>query len=53
MLLFLNSDYGAMKKTETESLLSQTLRFKTYKIYVNAIFTHVILKLCKNKNLRY
>jgi len=39
-----------MKKTETESLLSRSLRFKTFKIYLIAIFTHVVLKLCKNKN---
>ena len=38
---------------ETESRLSQSLNFKTYKIYLNAVFTHVVLKLCKNKNLRY
>jgi len=29
MLLLLDSDYGAMKKTETESLLSQSVIFKT------------------------
>jgi len=38
---------------ETESLLSQSLSFKTYTIYLTAIFTHVVLKLCQNKNLRY
>jgi len=27
---------------QTESLLNQSLSFKTYKIYLNAIFTHVI-----------
>jgi len=27
---------------ENESLLSQSLSFKAYKIYLNAIFTHVI-----------
>jgi len=27
MLLLLHSDYGAMKKTETESLLSQDIKF--------------------------
>jgi len=53
MLLLLNSDYGAMKKTETESIRSQIFSFKTYKIYITAIFAHVVLKLCKNKNLRY
>jgi len=53
MLLLLNSYNGAMKKTETESLLSQSLSFKTYKIYIIAIFTHLVLELCNNKNLRY
>jgi len=38
---------------ETESFLSQNLCFKTYKIYITDIFTHVVLELCKNKNLRY
>jgi len=38
---------------ETESLLSQTLSFKTYEIYITAIFTGLVLKLCNNKNLRY
>jgi len=41
------------KDFETESLLSQSFRFKTYKIYITAIFTHVVLELCSNKNLRY
>jgi len=34
---------------ETESLLSQSLSFKTYKIYITAIFTHLVLELCNNK----
>jgi len=38
---------------EIESLLSQSLGFKTYSIYITAIFTHLVLELCKNKNLRY
>jgi len=38
---------------ETEWLLSQSLSFKTFKIYLIAIFRHVVLKLCKNKKLRY
>jgi len=33
---------------ETESFLSQSLSFKTYKMYITAIFTHVVLELCKN-----
>jgi len=44
--------HGAMKKTETESLRSQIFSFKTYKMYITAIFTHVVLELCKNKNLQ-
>jgi len=31
---------------ETESLLSQSLSFKTHKMYITAIFTHVALGLC-------
>ena len=38
---------------ETESLLSQIVSFKTYEMYITAIFKHVVLELCKNKNLRY
>ena len=38
---------------ETESLPSQKFSFKTYKMYITAIFKHVVLELCKNKNLRY
>jgi len=38
---------------ETESLLSQSLIFKTYEICITAIFTHLVLDLCNNKNLRY
>jgi len=34
---------------EIESLLSQSLSFKTYKMYITAIFTHVVSELCKNK----
>jgi len=50
-LLLLNSDYGAVKKTETESLLSRSFSFETYKMYITAIFTHVVglLELCKTK----
>jgi len=38
---------------ETELVLSQSLRFKTYEIYITAIFTHLFLELFNNKNLRY
>jgi len=34
---------------ETESLLSQSLSFKTYKMYITAIFARVVLELCRNK----
>jgi len=30
---------------ETESLLGQSLSFKTYKIYITATFTHLVLEL--------
>jgi len=53
MLLLLNIDYGAVKKTfKLNRFLAKSLSFKTYEIYLNAISTHVVLKLCKNKNLR-
>ena len=42
-----------MKKIEMESLLRQSLSLNTYKICLTAILTHVVLKLCQNKNLRY
>jgi len=38
---------------ETEQLLSRSLSFKPYKIYLTAIFTHLVLELCSNKNLWY
>jgi len=38
---------------EIESLLNQSLSFKTYKIYITAIFTHLVLELCNNKNIQY
>jgi len=34
---------------ETESLLSRSLSFKTYKMYITAIFTNVVFELRKNK----
>ena len=37
---------------ETESLLSQSMSFKIYKMYITAISTHVVLELRKKKNLR-
>jgi len=38
---------------ETESILNQSLSFKEFKMYVTAIFTHVVSELCKNEKLRY
>jgi len=52
MLFLLNSDYDAMKKTfELNHFLDKVLASR-HKIYITAIFTHVVLKLCKNKYLR-
>jgi len=56
MLLLLSSMSMASLRNkidfETGLLLSQNLRFNAYKTYITAIFTHLILKLCKNKTLR-
>ena len=41
-----------IKKTETELLVGQVMSFKAYKMYITAIFTHLVAKLYKNKNLR-
>jgi len=38
---------------QQSSFKSQSLSFKAYKIYVAAIFTHIVLKLYKNKYLRF
>ena len=35
-----------------EFLLSQGMSLKAYKMYITATFTHLIVKLYKNKNLR-
>ena len=34
--------WGNEENIETESFLSQSLSFKTYKIYLNAMVTHAI-----------
>jgi len=52
MLLLLNSEYGAMKKTLKLNRLLAKVWASRHKIYLNAILTNVIEKLCKNKNLR-
>jgi len=35
------------------NLLSQGLSFKACKLYITTIFTHLVAKLHKNKNLRF
>jgi len=37
---------------EIESLLSQSFSFKARKTHITAIFTHLVLKRYKKKNLR-
>jgi len=47
MLLLLNSDYGAVKKTlKLNRFLAKVWasRHTLYQIYLTAIFTHVVLK---------
>jgi len=53
MLLLLNSDYSAMKKSLELNRFSTKVGASRHKIYITAIFTHLVLELCKNKNLRY
>jgi len=48
MLLLLNSDYGEMKKTLKLNRLLAKVWASRHKIYVTAIFTHVVLELCKH-----
>jgi len=53
MLLLLNSDYGAMKKTlKLNRFLAKVWASKHINLHITAIFTHVVLELCKKKNLR-
>jgi len=53
MLFLLNSDYDAMKKTlKLNRFLAKVGVSRHKKIYLTAISTHVVLKLCKNKYLR-
>ena len=51
MLLLLDIYYDAMTKTETASLLSQI--WVSRQKYITAIFKHLVLELCNNKNVRY
>jgi len=52
MLLLLNSDYDAMKKSLKLNRFLAKVWAPRHEIYLNAIFTQVVLHLCKNKNLR-
>ena len=52
MLLLLNSDYGAVEKTLKLNLLFAKVWASRHKIYITAIFTQLVLELCKNKNLQ-
>ena len=52
MLLLLNSDYGAMKKTFKLNRSLAKVSALRHKMYITSIFTHVVLATWKNKNLR-
>jgi len=41
------------KNFETGLLLGQSWSFKVHKLYIIATFTHLVLKLYKNENVRY
>jgi len=53
MLLLLHSDHGALKKTLKLNRSLAKVWASRHWMYITAIFTHVVLELCKNKNLRY
>jgi len=53
MLLLQNSDYSAMKKTLKLNRVLAKIWASRHKIYITAIFTHLVSELCKNKNVRY
>ena len=53
MLLLLDSYYGAMKKTLKLNRFLAKDWASRHKIYITAIFMHLVLELCNNKNLRY
>jgi len=50
MLLLLNSDYGAMKKSLKLNRFLAKVWASKHEIYLNAIFMHVVLKLQKQKS---
>jgi len=52
MLFLLNSDYGAMKKTFEVNHFLDKVSASRHKMSITAIFTHIVLELCKNKYLR-
>ena len=49
MLFLLNSDYGAMKKTLKLNRFSAKFWASRHKMYITAIFMHVVLEQYKNK----
>jgi len=53
MLLWLNSYYGTMEKTLKLKRFLAKIWASRHKIYITARFTHLVLELCNNKNLRY
>ena len=53
MLFLLKSDHAAMKKTLKLNRFLAKFSASRHKMYITAIFTHVVLELCKNKNLPY
>jgi len=53
MLLLLDSYYGAMKKTLKLNRFLAKICASRHKIYMTAIFTHLVLELCNEKILRY
>ena len=51
--LLLNRGYGAVKKTFKLNRFLAKVWASRREMYITAIFTHVVLELCKSKNLRY
>jgi len=50
MLFLLNSDYGAMKKTLKLNRFSAKFWASRHKMYITAIFMHVVLEQYKTKS---
>jgi len=49
MLFSLNTGYGTMKKTLKLNHFLAKVWTSREKMYITAMFTHVVLLLCKNK----